>query len=125
LITLPVLMLLAVLVVAIGWLVTGQNAVRSAASEAARVASLSRSAGEADRAARAAAQTTLDNSDLRCRNTEVRVDTAGFAVAVGQDATVEVTVACEVSLSEYGLPGLGDRTVTATVTSALDTYRER
>lgn len=53
------------------------------------------------------------------------MDTSGFATPAGEDAVVTVTVSCDVPLAQYGLPGLGDRTETATAQSAIDTYRER
>lgn len=119
-------MVLTVLVAAAGWYVAGKSAVSSAANEAARAATLAREADDADRLARAGARVVLDNSDLRCQGTpDVTVDTSGFAVPDGQPATVTVTVTCVVPLAEFGVPGLGDRTVTATATSALDTYRGR
>ena len=52
--------------------------------------------------------------------------TTGFATPVGTPATVSATVTCVVELSDLALPGVpGTRTVTVTVTSPLDTYRER
>ena len=53
------------------------------------------------------------------------VDVGGFASPAGTPASVGATVTCQVSLADT-LPGLpGSIGVTATVRSALDTYRER
>ena len=53
-------------------------------------------------------------------------DTTGFARPVGTPATITATVSCLVRLSDLAMPGLGgSRTVTATASSPLDTYRER
>ena len=126
LVTLPVLIVLTSLVAAIGWLVTGQAAINSAANESARAATLARDKVEAETFARDAAETTLDNSDLRCREKpRVEIDTSGFDLPVGSVATVTVTVSCEIPLAGFDVPGLGDRTVSATATSALDTFRGR
>ena len=41
-------------------------------------------------------------------------------------ASVTATVTCVVNLSDVAVPGLpGTRTITATMSSPLDTYRER
>src|SRR5665648_731209 len=54
-----------------------------------------------------------------------RLAVAGFATPAGTPASVGATVTCQVSLADT-LPGLpGSLDVTATVRSALDTYRER
>jgi hypothetical protein len=45
---------------------------------------------------------------------------------VGTPASVTATVTCVVNLSDVAIPGLpGTRTITATMSSPLDTYRER
>lgn len=121
----PGLVMIGLLVVAAGWLLTSQSAVLEAANESARIASLARTAPQAQAKARAAAATTLANSDHRCSSSSVVVDTSGFAVPVGQPATVTVTVACNIPLSVLGLPGLGSRTFTQTVVTDLDTWRLR
>ena len=54
------------------------------------------------------------------------MDTSGFASPVGPPANVTATVTCVVNLSDVAVPGLpGTRTITATMTSPLDTFRER
>jgi Flp pilus assembly protein TadG len=125
LMVLPVALNLVAATVAAGYVVTGRSVVRSAANEGARSASMARDADQAVTLARAAATTTFDNSDHRCVDMAVAVDTSGFAVPPGQHATVTVTVTCEVPLTPLGVPGLDDREVTATASSSLDTYRER
>jgi len=125
LMTISVLFVMLLLIVAAGWYVTARDTVSLAAVEAARAASLARDADQARVLAESGARIVLDNSDIRCTSTSVVVDTSGFAVPVGEEATVTVTVSCEVPLAQYGLPGLGDRTETATAGSAIDTYRER
>lgn len=103
------------------------NVITGAAHDAARTASLARDPHNARNNARAAAQAALGRQQLTCQRLNVDVDTAGFAVAVGQPATVTVTVTCQVQLADVtpvpGLPGAIART--ARFTSPLDQYRER
>lgn len=120
----PALMLVFGLTIAAGRLANAHNAVDNSAAAAARAASLSRTAPEAREAAHAAAQREL--AGRHCTAITVTVNTGGFAIPVGQPATVRVTVTCPVRLADIGLPGLrGSRTVTATAVSPLDTRRER
>jgi hypothetical protein len=54
------------------------------------------------------------------------VNAGQFARAVGQDATVSVTVACRLDLSDLSVPGVpGSRLIQATMTSPIDTWRQR
>jgi len=99
--------------------------VESAAADAARAASISRTQGQAASNAEAAAAASLSSQNLRCVSTSVTVDTAGFASPVGTPASVGATVNCQVDLAGL-LPGLpGSMTISATMRSPLDTYRER
>lgn len=122
----PVFLLLVSLAFLGGRLAVAHQAVQSAASEGARLASLARTAPEARAAAAAGAHATLAGHAIACSTSRVTVDTGGFAVAVGLPAAVEVTVSCAVPLAHFGFPGTtGARVVTATMSSALDTYRGR
>lgn len=122
----PLLMLIVLVVVAGGRLELARGAVQQAAADAARSASIARTASEATSTATSAAGATLANQGLRCQPGRVTVDTAGFATAVGTPAQVAATVSCTVPLADLGLPGLpGSRVVSATVTSPLDTHRGR
>lgn len=121
----PVLMLVIMLAVAGGRLALAQAGVEQAATDAARSASIARNPGEASSDAAAAAAAGLANH-LTCASTSVSVDTGGFALPVGTPATVSVTVTCTVPLSDLGVPALpGQRAITATAVSPLDTYRGR
>jgi len=45
---------------------------------------------------------------------------------VGTPAKISATVTCDVNLSDLFLPGVpGSKAITATMSSPLDTYRER
>ncbi len=122
----PALLALLGLLVMAGRVAIASNSVESAADEAARTASISRTASGARAAAEDGARRSLAEQGLQCSSVQVGVDTAGFAVPVGLPAQVHATVTCVVQLSDLALPGFpGSRTVTATAVSPLDTYRER
>jgi hypothetical protein len=56
----------------------------------------------------------------------VSVDTSDFDVPVGTPGTVQVTVECRLNLADLAVPGVpGSRIITASVSSPLDTWRER
>lgn len=122
----PGLLLLIALLTVAGRVNSANAAVEQAATDAARTASLARTAVSAEQQARQHAQQTLAAQGLACTATSVTVDTAGFGSAPGQPATVAATVSCAVRLSDLGVPGLpGTRTVAHTAVSSLDTFRER
>ena len=123
---LPAFMLFVALVILGGRLAIAAQAVDSAAAQAARTASIARTAGDADANARTAAAYSLADQNLQCVSTTVTLDTTGFSAPVGTAATVTATVRCVVNLADLALPGVpGTRTVTATATSPVDTFRER
>ena len=123
---LPAFILFVGLIIAGGRLAVAHQALQSAAADAARTASISREAGEADSAARREATTSLNNQNLRCRSTQVSVDTSGFRVPTGQPADVTVTLTCRVDLADLSVPGVpGSRLIRATMSSPIDTWRER
>jgi Flp pilus assembly protein TadG len=117
--------LLGSLVIAGGRVAIAQQAIESVAAEAARSASIARTQGEANTSAAAGAQASLANQDVRCRTSSVTVDTSGFASPPGTPASVSATVSCAVDLSDVALPGVpGALTITKTMSSPIDTYRE-
>lgn len=123
---LPAFILFVGLIIAGGRLAIAHQALQSAAADAARTASIARDAGEADSAARREATTSLNNQELRCRSTQVSVDTNGFRVPTGQPADVTVTLTCRVDLADLSVPGVpGSRLIRATMSSPIDTWRER
>jgi Flp pilus assembly protein TadG len=122
----PALLALLGLLVMAGRVAIASNSVESAADEAARSASISRTATGARAAAADGARRALAEQGLQCSSVQVDVDTGGFGVPVGLPAQVRATVTCVVRLSDLALPGFpGSRTVSATAVSPLDTYRER
>ncbi|MEV0881361.1 TadE/TadG family type IV pilus assembly protein [Micromonospora echinofusca] len=103
-----------------------RQALEAAAYDAARTASLARTAGEANAQALAAANSTLDAQGLSCTGLDVTVSAAGFGVPVGQSATVTARVSCTATFSDVALPGMpGTVPLSASFTSPLDTYRSR
>ncbi len=122
----PFLMLIVLVVVAGGRLELARGAVQHAAVDAARAASIARTAEAATSSAAATAEAVLANQGLHCADHQVVVDAGGFGLPVGTRATVSATVSCTVPLADLGVPGLpGERTLTATAASPLDTYRGR
>jgi Flp pilus assembly protein TadG len=120
-----VLFVFLALAIASGRIMIARLAVQAAASDAARQASIARSPQEAISAATSSAQAALRNDHLDCTPV-VSVNTAGFAVPVGQAASVSATVTCNVSLAGLTFPGIpGSRTYTFTAVSPLDVYRAR
>jgi len=121
----PVLALFLGLIMAGGRLAVAHQAVEAAAAQAARAASIARTQDDALTAAQSAATSALGAQGLNCVASEVTVDVAGFATPAGTPASVGATVTCQVSLADT-LPGLpGSLSVTSSVRSSLDTYRER
>jgi hypothetical protein len=102
------------------------GAIEAAAHDAARAASISRTATQATRDANAAASGTLGQQGLHCARLTVVIDTSGFAIPVGQPATVTASIACVVDFSDLVADGLpGSRTLNASFTSVLDSFRTR
>jgi Flp pilus assembly protein TadG len=111
---------------AAGRLAIADNAVEEAARNAARQASIARTASAARANALDAAQTTLAAQHLKCAGVTVDLDLDGFDVPVGSPASVAATVICPVRLGDLGVPGMPvTRTLAARFTSPLDTYRAR
>jgi len=121
----PAFLLLVSLILLAGRVSLMRQAVQAVAADAARAASISRTASEAQAAAAAAGNAGVDQRNLTCLTLSVSADTSGFAAPVGTPATVSATVTCRVNLTGVDLPGLGEREVTATMVSPLDTYRGR
>ncbi|WSB89076.1 pilus assembly protein [Streptomyces cellulosae] len=125
-IVLPALITFLCLAIAGGRIVISGAKIDSAAEDAAREASIHRTAAAAQSAAQSAAAESLDDQGITCASTSVKVNTGGLSVPVGQVGTVTVTVACTVDLSDLLLPGVpGVKTLRSTATSVVDQYRQR
>ena len=122
----PAFLLFVGLIIGAGRVATAHQSVESAAAEAARTASVSRTAGQARADATSSAERTLANQGIQCASLTVDVDTSGFAAPVGTSARVTATVVCVFSLADVSVPGMpGTIRIAATVGSPLDTYRGR
>lgn len=120
-----VLALIAALLIG-GRVNLARQSIEAAAFDAARTASLARDASTAQAEAIAAANSTLDAQGLSCTSIAVTVSTQGFAVPVGEPATVTATLTCQATFADIALPGLpGSAPLTASFTSPLDQYRSR
>ena len=96
------------------------------AADAARSASILRVEADAKKAAKDAAVANLTNQGINCLRVDVDIDTQQFSRNVGTPAQVDVTVSCLLDLSDLSVPGVpGTRTISATMTSPIDTWRER
>lgn len=122
----PAFALLVGLIIFGGRTATTHQSVETAAADGARAASIERTSNSARTSALSAATTSLSNQGVDCLDIDVAVDAGQFARAVGQEATVSVTVACRLDLSDLSVPGVpGSRLIKATITSPIDTWRER
>lgn len=121
----PAFLMLLALAAVTGRTAIAQNALDIAAHDAARAASISRSAGAARTAGESAALDALRAQGLAC-TPRVSVDTSGFGTPVGTPAAVTATVNCSVTFADLALPGVpGSRALSASFTSPLDRYRSR
>ncbi|NKS56229.1 pilus assembly protein [Rhodococcus hoagii] len=122
----PVFLLFIALVIVGGRVGLAHFAVEHAAQEAARAASLARTAPLARTAADDAVGAALTTRGLDCESTSVDVDTAGFNFLPGTKSDVTVTVTCRFDIGNMTLRGMtGTRDISASATSPIDTYRER
>lgn len=121
-----VFILFIALLIAGGRVTTANLAVQDAAQEAARQASLARDPAGAQAAALPSAKAALAGDGLDCQP-QVTLNTAGFAVPVGEPASVTATVTCHVTLTGLSvIPGMpGQMAVSASASSPLDTFRGR
>lgn len=114
----PVLVSLFLLVVWLGRAGEVVVAVRHAADQGARAASLVRS-DAMDATARDAVLRDLATNAVSCRSPLVDVD----RTSVGELQAVRVSVTCTVSQRGISLLGVGVRTVRASSTEVVDRYR--
>ena len=117
----PIVILMLLLVVALGRYAHGRQLVEQAASAAARAASLSATAAQADGRAQQAASASLADAGVSCTSMSITVDDSVFRAG----GTVGVSVTCTADLSGLALAGLpGSATMTATGRAPLETYRQ-
>lgn len=118
----PVLVLFLFLVVAAGRLTDAKGDVVSAASDAARAASIEGDAVTAQAQAQQIAAATVAGEGLNCQG-GVRVS-VGFDPAFERGATVHTSVECDVSAGDLALLALpGVITVRQQAWEPIDTHR--
>lgn len=124
-ILIPALLAFIALLTLAGRIALAGNTVTQVAHEAARAASIERTATAAHTIAYSTALASLEAQGIRCEALDVAVNTAGFATAPGAPSAVTIDVSCTVPLADLALPGLpGTRTLTGSASSAIDTFRE-
>ena len=117
----PLLLVLVLVVVYTGRLVHVRLQLESAASQAARAASLTRDQTSATQAATDTARATLDELAISCASLDVATDVSAHRPG-GQ---VTVRLVCAVGQDHLaGLPVPAQRTITAEATSAVDRWRD-
>jgi hypothetical protein len=117
----PVFFMMLSLVLAYGRYASVTGLTESAARDAARAATTSRSLGEADRRVKAITTATLRGAPKSCALTG-RGRLASSDFRPGDFITVVVT--CDLDYSDLGLPGApGTKQITREFTSPLDPYR--
>jgi Flp pilus assembly protein TadG len=121
----PLLGTLVLIVIFGGRLALARQTVHAAAADAARAASIARTATVAEHSATEIAHGILTNQGVHCATTAIDTDTRGFRTPVGTEATITVRITCNVATADLSLPLPGTIEVTATSSSALDTYRGR
>lgn len=122
----PAFALFVGLIIFGGRTATTHETLQSAAADAARSASLARNADVARAAAREAATASINNQKIGCSAVDVAVDTSDFNKQPGVPGSVSVTVACRLDLSDLAVPGVpGSRVLRSTMSSPIDTWRER
>jgi hypothetical protein len=123
-ILLPIgILILALLVVGARVAVAGER-ISGVAGIAARDASITRSAADAQSVATTSATAALTSDDLHCTAVRVTVDTSGFTAPPGTGAAITVNVWCTVNLSDIGASGLpGSKTLHDEASSPLDPAR--
>jgi len=116
----PLLVIMLLFVVFLGRVTEAQAVISDAAHQAARAASIAQSPATATAQARQAAGTALSGRGLACQHFTVSVGLGGFRPG----GTVRATVTCTTGLSDLALLEVpGSRTLSASFTSVIDTYR--
>jgi Flp pilus assembly protein TadG len=116
----PLLVIMLLFVVFLGRVTEAQAVISDAAHQAARAASIAPTPATAAAQAQQAAATALSGRGLACQHFTVTMDLGGFTPG----GTVRATVTCTTGLSDLALLDVpGSRTLSATFTSVIDTYR--
>lgn len=119
----PALLLLVGLVAGAGRIALAEQAVQTAAAQAARDTSLAATPSAGVTAGRATTARVLAGQGLDCTSSTTSVAAAALGYPPGTPGSVTVTTTCRVRLSDLLVPGLpGSKTLTATSTMPRDTF---
>ena len=117
----PVLLVLALAVVAFGRVAEARQQVAEAARAGAEVASVQPDPVSAEEASTVNGAIGTSGHDQACGGREVLTDVSHFYPG----GYVTVTVVCQIPLSDLSLPGMpGSTTVRASSTAPIDPYRQ-
>lgn len=116
----PLLLLLMLFIVAVGRITLAHEQVNSAARDAARAASMQRSASGATSVARSTASDSLQTGHVSCRTSSVSADTSSFRPG----GWVAVDVTCNADLTSLSLLRIpGSKAVHARFVEPIDQFR--
>jgi Flp pilus assembly protein TadG len=123
----PIFVLLLFAAIWFGRIAIAANAIDVAAHDAARAASISRTASSAATNAQVAANDALNQQGLDCvGGATIQPDTSGFGQGGVDLEFVSVTIICDVSFTDIAVLGLPrTHTVTSTFISPIDVFREQ
>jgi Flp pilus assembly protein TadG len=122
----PAFVLFVGLIIYGGRTATTHQSLESAAADAARTASIARDPQAAQADARQAAVTSISNEQIGCHDISVAVDKSVLKKRPGQSGQVTVRLSCRLDLSDLAVPGVpGSKVLSATMSSPIDTWRER
>jgi Flp pilus assembly protein TadG len=122
----PVFVLFVGLIIYGGRTAATHQSLESAAAEAARTASIARDPQTAQAGAKQAAVASISNQQIGCRDIDISVDTSDFNKQPGQAGQVTVRISCRLDLASLAVPGIpGSKVLSASISSPIDTWRER
>ena len=117
----PIVIVLLLLVVGLGRYAHGNQLVEQAAAAAARAASLTGTAAQANIHAQRAASGSLADAGVSCGGMTTSVDVGSFRPG----GVVTVTITCTADLSDIAISGLpGTAAFTATGRAVLEAHRQ-
>ncbi|WP_419994467.1 TadE family protein [Streptomyces boninensis] len=119
----PLLVLIALVVIALGRLADARLLVGDTAHQAARAASLAHTAGEADTEARKVVGAALNGNGPSCRAHHLALSHAGLRPGTQVRARLSCTVAVGDLIGSGFVPGT--TTITGTSVSPVDTFRSQ
>ena len=116
----PLVVLLALFVVAFGRLELASSQLDDAVRAAAQAAVIWPTTQQAQQAAAETASFTLNRDGITCSPYDVETDSSNWHTG----GSVSITLTCTVSLSQVAIPGLpGSHSITAHATAPIESFR--